>query len=56
MYEMYIGFWKVVLGGVMNVIEKFRKMTTGREKENKKFAKLFLGLSVHRQEQRLHDV
>ncbi|MEM1563144.1 MAG: hypothetical protein QW161_00515 [Candidatus Bathyarchaeia archaeon] len=39
----YIGFWKVVSGDVMYVIEKFRKMTAEREKGNEKFAKLIFG-------------
>ncbi|MEM2643036.1 MAG: hypothetical protein QXO34_02705 [Candidatus Bathyarchaeia archaeon] len=39
----YIGFWKVVGGDVMGVIEKFRKMTAEREKGNEEFAKLIFG-------------
>jgi len=39
----YIGFWKVVGGDAMDVIEKFRKMTAEREKGNENFAKLIFG-------------
>lgn len=39
----YIGFWKVVGGDVIDVIEKFRKMTAEREKGNEDFAKLIFG-------------
>jgi peptide subunit release factor RF-3 len=39
----YIGFWKIVSGDVMDVIDKFKQMATEREKGNEKFAKLIFG-------------
>lgn len=39
----YIGFWKVVSGDIMDVINKFNQMTTEREKGNERFAKLIFG-------------
>jgi len=39
----YIGFWKVVSGDAMEVIEKFRKMTAERGKGNERYAKMIFG-------------
>jgi hypothetical protein len=44
----YIGFWKVVGGDAMDVIEKFRKMTAEREKGNENFAKLIFSKNSRR--------
>lgn len=53
----YIGFWKVVGGDVMDVIEKFRKMTAERGEGKRGFCKNdFWTFPVHWREQGLYDV